>query len=80
LDDPRLELVVEGLEFSVQGQPWPFHAKALVMLHKPVGYECSAKPRHHPSILTLLPALSVARAATLQAGLHTDQRSTIAGK
>ena len=56
LDDPRVELAVEGLEFTVQGQTWPFHAKALVLLHKPAGYECSAKPRHHPSILGLLPA------------------------
>jgi 16S rRNA pseudouridine516 synthase len=56
LDDPLAALRVEGLEFSVQGQAWPYHAKALVLLHKPAGYECSAKPRHHPSILTLLPA------------------------
>ena len=55
-DDPLAELAVEGLEFTVQGQTWPYHAKALVLLHKPAGYECSAKPRHHPSILSLLPA------------------------
>ena len=56
LDDPLASLPIEGLEFTVQGQTWPYHAKALVMLHKPAGYECSAKPRHHPSILGLLPA------------------------
>jgi len=56
LDDPLAALPVAGLEFTVQGQAWHYHAKALVMLHKPAGYECSAKPRHHPSILTLLPA------------------------
>jgi 16S rRNA pseudouridine516 synthase len=55
-DDPQAALAVDGLVFSVQGQPWCYHAKALVMLHKPLGYECSTKPRHHPSILTLLPA------------------------
>jgi len=55
-DDPDLSLPVDGLMFSVQGQVWPYHAKALVMLHKPASYECSTKPRHHPSILTLLPA------------------------
>ena len=55
-DDSLAELAVEGLEFTVQGQTWPYHAKALVLLHKPAGYECSAKPRHHPSILSLLPA------------------------
>jgi 16S rRNA pseudouridine516 synthase len=26
------------------------------MLHKPAGYECSQKPRHHPSVMSLLPA------------------------
>ncbi len=55
-DDPHAALPVDGLLFSVQGQAWPYHAKALVMLHKPADYECSAKPRHHPTILSLLPA------------------------
>jgi len=55
-DDPRARIAVDGLQFSVQGQVWPFHAKALVMLHKPAGFECSTKPRHHPGVLTLLPA------------------------
>jgi len=45
----------EGLLIHVQGQPWPFHARALVLLHKPAGCECSTKPRHHPSVLALLP-------------------------
>jgi len=54
-DDPHATWPVDGLEFTVQGQAWHYHAKALLMLHKPAGYECSAKPRHHPSILTLLP-------------------------
>ncbi len=56
LDDPQVSLGTDGLVFSVQGQPWPYHAKAVVMLHKPAGYECSAKPRHHPGVLALLPA------------------------
>ena len=55
-DDPHAALAVENLVFTVQGQAWPYHAKALVLLHKPAGYECSLKPRHHPSVLALLPA------------------------
>jgi 16S rRNA pseudouridine516 synthase len=55
-DDPQHELATEGLVFRVRGTDWPFHAKALVLLHKPAGYECSQKPRHHPSVLALLPA------------------------
>jgi 16S rRNA pseudouridine516 synthase len=46
---------VDGLAFEVDGQPWQYHASALILLHKPAGYECSQKPRHHPSVLTLLP-------------------------
>ncbi|MBS0434103.1 MAG: 16S rRNA pseudouridine(516) synthase [Proteobacteria bacterium] len=55
-DDPWHEVDPEGLEFGVQGQRWPYREKALVMLHKPAGYECSQKPKHHPSVLSLLPA------------------------
>jgi 16S rRNA pseudouridine516 synthase len=54
VDDPYTE--TEARHFEVDGIRWPVHAKALVMLHKPAGYECSQKPRHHPSVLSLLPA------------------------
>ena len=56
LDDPDEDLPTEGLVLEVEGKPWPYHAKALVLLHKPAGYECSQKPKHHPSVMTLLPA------------------------
>jgi 16S rRNA pseudouridine516 synthase len=55
LDDPDEDLPTAGLVLTVQGRAWPFHEKALVMLHKPAGYECSMKPRHHPSVMSLLP-------------------------
>ena len=55
-DDPWHEVDPEGLEFGVQGQRWPYREKALVMLHTPAGYECSQKPKHHPSVLSQLPA------------------------
>ena len=54
VEDDEVE-AVEGLAFEVNGQPWAYHEKALVLLHKPAGYECSQKPRHHPSVLSLLP-------------------------
>lgn len=56
VDDPGFEVEPDGLVFEVEGHAWTYHAKALVMLNKPAGYECSQKPRHHPSVLTLLPA------------------------
>ena len=45
-----------GLCFSVQGQPWEYHEKAYLMLHKPAGTECSQKPSTYPAVYTLLPA------------------------
>ena len=56
VDDPEFDVPTEGLRFKVRGELWPYHAKALLMLHKPAGYECSRKPRHHPGVLSLLPA------------------------
>ena len=57
VDDPGHELgEPEGLSFRVRGETWPYHARALVVLHKPPGCECSLKPKHHPSVYALLPA------------------------
>jgi 16S rRNA pseudouridine516 synthase len=55
LDDPDALLPLQGLVLTVDGEDWPYQASALVMLHKPAGYECSLKPRHHPSVMNLLP-------------------------
>ena len=55
VDDPFHEVEPEGLVFGVRGQAWPYRAKALVVLNKPAGHECSQKPKHHPSVISLLP-------------------------
>jgi 16S rRNA pseudouridine516 synthase len=54
--DPSFEVEAAGLAFRVQGVDWQYHEKAYVLLNKPAGYECSAKPSTWPSIYTLLPA------------------------
>jgi len=54
--DPFLEVEPEGLVFSVRGEEWPYHAKALIVMNKPAGHECSQKPKHHASVYSLLPA------------------------
>jgi 16S rRNA pseudouridine516 synthase len=48
--------LAEGDPFEVDGTAWPFHAQAVVMLHKPAGTECSARPGAWPGVSTLLPA------------------------
>lgn len=55
VEEPDTEFETEGLRFTVNGLEWPVFDKALVLLNKPAGYECSQKPKHHPSVLSLLP-------------------------
>lgn len=55
-DDPYEEVAPEGLVLGVRGERWPVHDKALIVMNKPAGHECSQKPRHHPSVYSLLPA------------------------
>ncbi|TCS69014.1 ribosomal small subunit pseudouridine synthase A [Sulfuritortus calidifontis] len=70
--DPFIELEPQGLEFSVDGEPWRYREHAYVMLHKPQGYECSRAPRHHPSVFSLLPEPLVGRAVQSVGRLDED--------
>ncbi|ARN21871.1 pseudouridine synthase [Piscinibacter gummiphilus] len=56
VDDPFADVDPTGLQFTVRGEPWTYHEKALLVMNKPQGVECSQKPKHHPSIYSLLPA------------------------
>lgn len=64
--DPQAEFEPEGLRLRVEGLEgrtgqqgggldWVCHLSALIVLHKPAGYECSQKPSAWPSVYTLLP-------------------------
>ena len=55
VDDPQAEVDPDGLVLTVEGRDWPFHERAVVLLHKPAGYECSSKPSAWPGVTTLLP-------------------------
>lgn len=61
IEDPDSEVEPEGLVFEVDGVTWPYHARALLVLHKPAGYECSQRPGAWPSVMTLLPPPVCAR-------------------
>ena len=75
VDDPDRELDAEGLRFRVRGgERWPYRERALVVLHKPAGHECSLKPRRHPSVYALLPA--PLRARGVQAIGRLDEDTT----
>ena len=55
VDDPDEAFLSDGLALRVEGLPWVCHRIALVMLHKPAGYECSLKPGAWPGVHNLLP-------------------------
>lgn len=56
VDDWRQSVATDGLHFTVDGIEWRWRAHWVVALHKPVDIECSRKPSHHPSVMSLLPA------------------------
>ncbi len=53
--DPDACFAPDGLHFRVDGEPWQFRERVYIALNKPAGYECSARPQHYPSVLSLLP-------------------------
>ncbi len=55
ITDPGQEISTENLTFNVNGTDWPYYEKAIVMLNKPAGYECSMRPTRYPSVRSLLP-------------------------
>lgn len=55
IDDPDEDIDTKDLVFTVDDTAWPYYEKAIVMMNKPEHYECSLKPLHHPSVISLLP-------------------------
>ncbi len=55
VDDPDAVFPEDRLSLVVDGLPWVTHVQALIMLHKPAGYECSLKPGAWPGVHNLLP-------------------------
>lgn len=73
-NDPFAEFESEGLVFSVDGVQWNYREFAYLVLNKPAGFECSHKPKHHPSIYSLLPR--VLRTRDVQAVGRLDEDTT----
>lgn len=74
MDDPDAVVDATGLSFEVEGRTWTYHERALLMLNKPAGYECSQKPSAWPSVMTLLPP--PLRRRDVQAVGRLDQDTT----
>jgi 16S rRNA pseudouridine516 synthase len=54
VNDPDAVFPEDRLTMVVDGLPWVTHVKALVLLNKPAGYECSLKPGAWPGVHNLL--------------------------
>lgn len=54
--DEATEFIASGLHLRVAGLDWVCHPLAVLMLHKPAGYECSQRPGPHPGVHALLPS------------------------
>ena len=72
MDDPDADFEPEGLVFEVGGQSWPYAEKALILLHKPSGFECSQSPSTTPACCPAAgPTARTRRAAHRAAGRDT---------
>ncbi len=55
-EDPFVEFEIRPDSITVNGEEVTTETKIYGILHKPLGYECSAKPQHHESVFSLLPS------------------------
>jgi 16S rRNA pseudouridine516 synthase len=70
--DPLAQFAPVGFEFEYQNQTWAYQKFVYLALHKPVGYECSHTPQHHPSVFSLLPTHFRARGVQAVGRLDFD--------
>lgn len=62
----------QHLEFTILGKKWQYREKVYLALNKPMGYECSHQPQHHPSIFGLLPVQLIERGVQCVGRLDQD--------
>ena len=71
-DNPYEEINPKGLIFTVDETEWQYRKFVYLLLNKPANYECSHKPKHHPSIYTLLPRPLITRSVQAVGRLDED--------
>ena len=54
--DPDALFDLTDLDFCIEGEPHRHRTNVYIVLNKPVDFECSQKPKHHKSVLALLPS------------------------
>jgi len=71
-DDPYAEFSAERFSCEIDSQSVVYRKFAYVLLNKPAGFECSQKPRHHPSVYSLLPTPLLRRGVQAVGRLDED--------
>ena len=46
---------LDGLHWQIGEQTWRYREHVYLLMNKPAPYECSQKPQHHLSVLSILP-------------------------
>lgn len=70
--DPKVNFDISDLEFTVADKSWQYREKVYLALNKPMGYECSHQPQHHPSVFSLLPLQFIERGVQCVGRLDQD--------
>lgn len=60
------------LRFTVDGESFTYREHVYLALNKPGDYECSHKPKHHPSVFSLLPRYLLERGVQAVGRLDED--------
>jgi 16S rRNA pseudouridine516 synthase len=61
VEDYAQSLDTENLAFTIGGREWIYREHLYLAINKPPNIECSRKPSHHESVLSLLPEQFSAR-------------------
>jgi 16S rRNA pseudouridine516 synthase len=70
--DPFAEYDETSVVFEIGEWEWEYAEKVYIALHKPLGFECSHKPKHNQSVYSLLPEPLVVRGAQSVGRLDVD--------
>lgn len=68
----KQKVLPEQVTFYYDDELCIWQDRIVIMMHKPLGFECSAKPQHHPSVLDLLPSIYRARGVQPVGRLDVD--------
>ena len=55
-DNPDKLFDLADLSWQIDNETWQYREHVYLLMNKPANYECSQKPQHHMSVLSILPS------------------------